>query len=85
LELDVWVQPRASRDAIAGVQAGALKVRITAPPVEGEANDALVRFLAKLLGIPKKNVEILRGETGRRKTLLLKGVSTEAARKPLGL
>lgn len=71
----VRVQPRASRDAVDGEWQGALKVRLTAPPVEGEANEALSEFLAGLLKIPKSAVRILSGERSRTKRLELRGVS----------
>lgn len=69
LILKLRVQPRASRDEIAGVQDQRLKVRLTAPPVEGAANRHLVRFLAREFGVPKSRVILVRGEKGREKTL----------------
>jgi uncharacterized protein (TIGR00251 family) len=77
---DVRVAPRSSRDAILGEHDGALKVALTAPPVDREANTALVAFLAKALGVPKRAVTILRGETGRHKTLRVNGVSEHNVR-----
>ena len=71
----VRVQPRANRDTVDGEWQGALKVRLTAPPVEGEANEALSEFLAGLLKIPKSAVRILSGERSRIKRLELRGVS----------
>ncbi len=71
----VRVQPRASRDAVDGEWQGALKVRLTAPPVEGQANEALGEFLAALLKIPRSAVRILSGERSRIKRLELRGVS----------
>ncbi|MBM4467450.1 MAG: YggU family protein [Chloroflexi bacterium] len=59
----VRVVPRASRNEIVGVQGDALKVRLTAPPVEGKANEALVAFLAQRLGVRKSQVEIVAGGT----------------------
>jgi uncharacterized protein (TIGR00251 family) len=72
-------QPRSSRDAIVGpVDDGrggvALKVAVTAPPVEGEANEAIVRLVAKLLGVPRRQVSIASGEGGRTKTVEVTGV-----------
>ena len=83
--LELWVQPRASRDEVVGLQDGAVKVRITAPPVEGEANDALLRFLAKRLGVPRSAVTVVRGETGRRKAVRVAGLDEAAARQRLGV
>ena len=74
----VRVQPRASRDAVDGVREGALRVRLTAPPVEGEANAALVRFLASRLHLPKSAVRILSGERGRVKRIAVRGATAAA-------
>ena len=62
LRIEIKVQPRSSRNQISGVQDGALKVKLTAPPVEGEANQALINFFARLLKIPRKNIVLIRGE-----------------------
>ncbi len=67
--LSVRVIPRAAKDSIQGVMGDALKVRIQAPPVEGKANAHLVKFLSKHWKIPRANIEILSGETGRNKRL----------------
>jgi uncharacterized protein (TIGR00251 family) len=67
LEFYVRVQPRASWNETAGEREGAVRVRITAPPVEGAANKALAGFLAERLGVPKSAVEIVSGQTGRYK------------------
>ena len=72
--IDVLVQPRASRARIGPIQGDRLKVAVTAPPVEGEANRAVVEALAKALGCAKSNIEIARGQTGRRKTVRIAGV-----------
>lgn len=77
---EVRVAPRASRNAIVGVHEGALKVSLTAPPVEGAANEALRKLLAKALGVPKSNIEIIRGERGRNKVLRIRGVGRGALR-----
>lgn len=69
----VQVQPRASKNELAGVREGSLKVRLTAPPVEGEANKECIRFLAKLFNVPKSSVEIIHGQKSRRKSVLIKG------------
>jgi hypothetical protein len=73
--LQVLVQPRASRTKLVGAHDGRLKVALAAPPVDGEANAALVEFLAKLTGLPRRSLEITAGQTGRRKTVLLRGAS----------
>jgi uncharacterized protein (TIGR00251 family) len=70
---DVRVQPRASRDEIAGAFGGALRVRLRAPPVDGAANEALVGFLAESLGVSRRNVRIVAGHAGRQKTIEVDG------------
>lgn len=76
----VRVAPRSSRDAIQGIHDGALKVALTAPPVEGAANAALVKLLSKRLGVAKRDVEIVHGEGSRDKTIRVSGVDPEAVR-----
>lgn len=71
----VRVQPRASKDEIAGEMDGALKVRLRAPAVEGRANEALVEFLAELLKTPKSAVRILSGDRSRTKRIEIRGVT----------
>lgn len=77
----VCVQPRGSRDRLEGEWQGALKVRLTAPPVEDRANEALRRFLAARLNIPSSAVRILAGERSRLKRLEVRGVSAEQIRR----
>lgn len=69
LVLRLYIQPRASRDLIAGVHGDEIKVAITAPPVDGQANAHLIRFLAKEFGVAKSSVAIMKGELGRHKQL----------------
>lgn len=73
----VRVQTRSSRNQVAGFLDGALKVRLTAPPVDGEANEACREFLASLLGVPRSNVAIVAGNTGRNKVVRVEGVTPE--------
>ena len=73
----VRVQPRASNDEITGEMAGALKVRLQAPAVEGRANEALIEFLAQLLKTPKSAVRILNGDRSRSKRLEIRGVTKQ--------
>jgi len=73
----VRVQPRASKDEIAGEMAGALKVRLRAPAVEDRANEALVEFLAQLLKTPRSAVRILSGERSRTKRIEIRGVTRQ--------
>jgi uncharacterized protein (TIGR00251 family) len=69
LVLQVQVQPRASRAAVAGVIGDYLKIRLTAPPLEGRANTELIALLARLFDVPRSQITLLRGETSRRKLL----------------
>lgn len=75
LTLALHVQPRASRDAVAGVHDGCLRLRITAPPVGGAANEHLLRFVARLFSVPPARVSLLRGAAGRRKLVRVAGVA----------
>ena len=75
VRFSVHVQPRASRTEIAGVHGAALKVRLHAPPVDGAANEELVSFLAHELGVAKRAVRIVAGQSSRGKTVEVDGVS----------
>jgi uncharacterized protein len=81
----VRVVPRASRDAIEGEHGGVLKVRLTAPPVDDRANDALRRLLAERLNVPLSAVRIVTGEKSRTKRVSVAGVKRAQATKVLGL
>ncbi len=83
VELDLVVQPRASRSAVLGIHDGRLKLSLAAQPVDGEANEALVAFLSSLVRLPKRAVRIVRGETGRRKTVALEGATFDAVQRSL--
>ena len=74
----VRVQPRASRSEIAGVHGDALKIRLSAPPVDGAANDALVELMAGSLGVAKRAVRIVSGEQSRSKVVEVEGVTAAA-------
>lgn len=73
--IKIRVQPRAAKNQLSGVMDGALKVRLTAPPVEGAANKACCAFIAELFGVAKGQVTICHGQTGRNKTLRVEGVT----------
>jgi len=73
--LSLFIQPNASKNEIIGLHNGALKIKISAPPIEGRANEELIAFLAKTLKIPKRQVEVLKGETGRNKIVEIIGVN----------
>ena len=78
------VQPRASRNAIAGVMGDAVKLAITAPPVDGKANQAVIEFLSDLFRVAKSSIVILSGESGRNKLIAVRGLSAAQVRKALG-
>lgn len=74
--VDVWVVPGASRDEIVGEHDGALKIRVTAPPERGKANEAVARLLAERM--PGRRVTVVSGKTARGKQVLVEGVTPEA-------
>ena len=76
----VTVQPRASKNELVGAHEDTLKVRIMAPPVEGEANKECLKFFAKVFSVPKSRLEIVQGQRSRRKTILVRGVAPEFLR-----
>ena len=78
VRFQVRVQPRASRNEVAGELGGALKIRLQAPPVDGAANEALVSFLADELGVPRRVVRIVAGTTSRSKTVEVDGIAPSA-------
>jgi uncharacterized protein len=84
VELLVLVQPRASRTKVVGEHDGRLKIALAAPPVDGEANEALVGFLAEVLGVRRSAVELVDGATGRRKRVRVSGCGEDTARARLG-
>lgn len=79
------MQPRASRTEVAGRHGDAIKIRLSAPAVDGAANEALVRFLARILDAPRSAVAIRAGAAARRKTVIVAGVTPEEASARLGV
>jgi uncharacterized protein len=79
----IKVQPRAKKNAIVGELGDALKISLTAPPLEGRANQACIEFFANLLEVPRSSVTIASGESSRRKVVRVAGASAEAVRKHL--
>ena len=77
--LTVHIQPRASTTEYVGIHGDAIKIRVAAPPVDGAANDELIRFLARQFSIPASSVRIRSGASGRHKRVLVKGVTAERA------
>ena len=85
LVVDIIVQPRAARAQVGPAQGDRLRVAVTAPPVDGKANAAVIEALAEAFAVRRADVRILRGETGRRKTVAVRGATSEAlARLALG-
>lgn len=81
--LKVHVQPNAARTECVGIHGDALKIRVAARPLDGAANDALIRFIAARCGVPQASVVIQSGADGRRKRLCVKGVPAETVRARL--
>ena len=82
MRLNVRVIPRSSKNKLEWQQ-GTLKARLTAPPVDGAANEALIALLAERLGLPKRNVMIVHGATSRQKTVEIVGMTPEAVEQKL--
>lgn len=83
VEILLRVVPRASRTEVAGTVGDALKIRLNAPPVEGKANKALLKFLARRLGVRTSEITLLGGETSRNKRVTVTGMTAAHARKRL--
>lgn len=83
VELHINVLPRSSRNAVVGLQDNCLKIKISKPPVDGQANAACCRLLAKLFNMPASKVTVVRGHSSRRKTVRFEGLSAEAAEETL--
>jgi uncharacterized protein (TIGR00251 family) len=81
----IHLLPRASRDEICGLQGDAIKVKVTAPPIEGRANMALQRFIAEKLHLASSQVEIMAGKRSREKILKVSGISRAEVEKALGI
>jgi uncharacterized protein (TIGR00251 family) len=85
VRLSVFAKPRASKDRILGIRAGALEVAVSAPPVDGAANQAVVAVVAKALGLPKTAVRLDKGHSGRHKILQITGLDLDEVVTRLGL
>ena len=81
IRLSVRLQPRSSSNEIVGLQGESLKVRVTAPPVEGMANEALIDFLSESLKISRRNVCIVSGHSSRTKLIEVRGVDLEEVQR----
>jgi uncharacterized protein (TIGR00251 family) len=82
--LSVKLQPRASKNEIVGALGGELRIKVTAPPVDAAANEALLRLLAEALDCPRSKVELVRGQTSRHKTIKLHGMNAAIVTSSLG-
>ncbi|MGZ3445695.1 MAG: DUF167 domain-containing protein [Myxococcaceae bacterium] len=83
--MSVRAKPRASRPGIGEIREGALEVRVSAPPVEGAANDAILELIASALDLPRRAVTLVSGEHGRSKRLRIEGLAAAEVRARLGL
>jgi uncharacterized protein len=81
--LKLWIQPGASKTKVAGPHGDRLKIQVAAPPVEGAANEELLRFLKKTLGVPLSNLELVRGASSRQKDVFCRGIQADEASKLL--
>jgi uncharacterized protein (TIGR00251 family) len=82
-DLHVRLQPRARREEVVGERAGAVVIRVTAPPVDGKANAALCAFVARAAGVPRSRVRVVRGHGSRDKVVRVDGVDEMALRRAL--
>ena len=83
MELRVRVTARASRDELAGLENGVLHVRVSAPPVDGKANQAVTRLIAKAAGVGRNSVTVIKGERSRDKVVAIEGVEPDAVLRAL--
>lgn len=77
MQFKIKVQPRSSKNEIIGLQGDALKVKLMAPPVDGEANEACIRFLSKFFAVPRKRVKIISGQTSQHKIIEIENITEE--------
>ena len=84
-DLSVRLQPRARRDEVVGERDGKVVIRVTAPPVDGRANDALCRLIAKAAGVAPSRVRVVRGHTAREKVVRIDGIGEQELRAALGV
>jgi uncharacterized protein (TIGR00251 family) len=82
-DVAIRLQPRAKREEVVGERAGAIVIRVTAPPVDGKANAALCAFIAKAAGVSASRVDVVRGQTSRDKVVRVDGVTLQALRAAL--
>jgi uncharacterized protein len=80
--LKIYLQPKSSKNEVVGPYRDGIKVKVTAPPIEGKANEALIRLLAKTLDVPPSRIEIIKGHHSREKTLKISGVALQEPLDP---
>lgn len=85
VRIQLQVQPRASRTEVVGLHGDALKIRVAAPPVDGAANEAIIRFFADRLDVPRSRVRLTTGASGRRKVVEIQGIGLEALARAFGV
>ena len=85
VRLHLFIQPKSSKNEVVGLHNGLLKIKITAPPIDGKANEGLIAFLSDYFDIPKRDIVLVRGETGRTKTVELLGLSEQLVKEKLKL
>lgn len=83
IRLHILIQPKASKNEIVGPHNGMIKIKITAPPVDGRANEGLIEFLSDVLDIPKRDIILAKGETSRNKTVDIYGLDEKTVREKL--
>jgi uncharacterized protein (TIGR00251 family) len=81
--LNIHASPRASRNEIQGEHGNALKIRLKAPPVDGKANETLIEFLAELLGVPRRHVTLISGQTSRQKRVAVRDMTKKQTQEIL--
>ncbi|WP_413583346.1 DUF167 domain-containing protein [Bdellovibrio sp. HCB288] len=81
VRLHLFIQPKSSKNQIIGDHNGELKIKVSAPPVDGEANAELIKYLAKLFKVAKRNISLVKGDTGRHKVVEITGISKGEAEK----
>ena len=85
VSFQITVQPRAARSEVVGDHAGAIKVRLAAPPVDGKANHECIRFFSELLRVPRNAVKIVKGLSSKRKVISVSDVNAEHVRRALSV
>ncbi|MEZ0392371.1 MAG: DUF167 domain-containing protein [Pseudobdellovibrionaceae bacterium] len=84
MQISLYVQPGASKSEIVGIHNELLKIKIKAPPVDGKANQEVIRFFSEILGVPKGQIDLLKGEKSREKRILIRSLSLSKIKEILG-